>query len=101
MHHPVPVEMAAGPGTLVPASAKKELAHAKRREDQLTVRLAAMEAELATLRGSHGNAQGQIAEISERLVVRSRQASTRLYTHPHPPTSTQPYSFPGHALQST
>ena len=66
--------MAPGPGPLVPATVKKELTQAKRREDELTVRLAAMEAELATLRGSHGNAQGQIAEISERLVVRPTAA---------------------------
>ena len=55
---------------VVSATAKKELVQAKRREDELTVRLAAMEAELTTLRSSHGGAQDQIAELSDRLMVR-------------------------------
>lgn len=64
---PVPSPAAA----VVSATAKKELVQAKRREDELTVRLAAMEAELTTLRNSHGGAQDQIAELSDRLMVHS------------------------------
>ena len=83
MHAAVLVPRAAAEAPApVPAAAavvpKKELVQAKRREDELTVRLAAMEAELATLRGSHGNAQGQIAEVNERLVVRILLSTSQL-----------------------
>lgn len=74
---------------VVSATAKKELVQAKRREEELTVRLAAIEAELTTLRSSHGGAQDQIAELSDRLMV-----------HPLSLLFIHPCSIPGNKSES-
>ena len=63
-----PAAPAAAAAPAAPA-AKQELVHARRREDELSTRLAAMEAELGAARTSRTDLLEQLAELTQRLQV--------------------------------
>ena len=65
-----PPSSAAAPNPAVANALKADLAAAKRREDELSTRLAALEAELGSLRGAKADLTERVAELTERLQVR-------------------------------